>query len=476
MKTTRRDILGMAAMCAAAGVVGCRSAKATAPRPARGGSWYKGMLHSHTSLSDGLALPEQAVAAYRDAGYNFFAITDHMRSLSEGETWKYVKKEIGPWPYAVTQEMFDNARRRFPDTLRYKVLPDGTPLVRLTPFEDLRRAFDEPGRFMLLDGMEVTRGLDAPLAKGQVHLNYVNLSGILPSCRERPLSEKFTEEGWDFARIIRETREEVGRFSAALGNPPHLFMLNHPHWTVLPVQPEHLIAEDTIRFFEIVNCGERSEAPAPIACGGWENDRFWDIVNAFRRRQGKPLLFGVGSDDTHNYPDAGLPKKELAPEFGHAGVVVRAEELTPAAIFGAMDRGDFYATDGFVSIDDIAFERGTLRVRAMADADETLTIRFVVSKKDFDPSFTQHTVTFTAGHGAGTQRKINVYGDSRIGQCVKCVKGKPGEPLEASFTMAADDLYVRARVESTKTTLNRQVGSKSFCPPCRTAWTQPYCL
>jgi len=470
---TRRDFLGTAALLAAAGAAGCRASKAAAPRTAKGGNWYKGMLHSHTLLSDGRAVPEQAVAAYRDAGYNFFAITDHTRYIGDGETWRYVKKEAG-WPHAVTTEVFENARRRFPDTFRYRILGDGTPLVRLTPLDDLKRAFDESEKFMLLGGVEVTRGLETPRVKGHVHMNYVNLDGLIPSCRERNLIETYRGEDWDVARIIRETRSEVARYAAAAGNPPHLFMLNHPHWTVLPVQPEHLIEEDTIRYFEVVNNGEGCEAPAPIACGGWENDRFWDIVNAFRRRQGKQLLFGVGSDDTHSYPGIGLPEQEIPNEFGHSGVVVRAPELTPAAIFGAMDRGDFYAADGFPTVDDITFEKGTLRVRATADADETLSIRFIVSKKDFDPSFTKHTVTFSAGQGAGTQREINVYGDGRIGQDVKFVQGRPGEPVEAAYAMAADDLYVRARVESTKTTLNRRLGRKSFCPPCRTAWTQPY--
>ena len=44
-----------------------------------GKRWYRGMLHMHTHWSDGRALPEQAVAAYKDAGYDFISITDHNR-------------------------------------------------------------------------------------------------------------------------------------------------------------------------------------------------------------------------------------------------------------------------------------------------------------------------------------------------------------------------------------------------------------
>jgi len=39
--------------------------------------WYKGNLHTHTKLSDGVLSPEEAVKLYADAGYDFIAFTDH---------------------------------------------------------------------------------------------------------------------------------------------------------------------------------------------------------------------------------------------------------------------------------------------------------------------------------------------------------------------------------------------------------------
>lgn len=41
------------------------------------GQWYKGNLHTHTTLSDGVKSPEEMVAIYREAGYHFLALTDH---------------------------------------------------------------------------------------------------------------------------------------------------------------------------------------------------------------------------------------------------------------------------------------------------------------------------------------------------------------------------------------------------------------
>lgn len=45
---------------------------------------YKGNLHTHTTRSDGVRSPEEAIAAYREAGYDFLAITDH-RLYTPGE-------------------------------------------------------------------------------------------------------------------------------------------------------------------------------------------------------------------------------------------------------------------------------------------------------------------------------------------------------------------------------------------------------
>lgn len=39
--------------------------------------WYKGNLHSHTTNSDGMLTPKQAVEAYKSKGYSFLCLSDH---------------------------------------------------------------------------------------------------------------------------------------------------------------------------------------------------------------------------------------------------------------------------------------------------------------------------------------------------------------------------------------------------------------
>jgi hypothetical protein len=41
------------------------------------GRFYKGNLHTHSTRSDGKLPPEEVVAAYRERGYDFLALTDH---------------------------------------------------------------------------------------------------------------------------------------------------------------------------------------------------------------------------------------------------------------------------------------------------------------------------------------------------------------------------------------------------------------
>ena len=54
------------------------------------GRWYKGNLHAHTTNSDGRLSPEEVIALYRGAGYDFLSITDH-----EGVTWPAASRGPG---------------------------------------------------------------------------------------------------------------------------------------------------------------------------------------------------------------------------------------------------------------------------------------------------------------------------------------------------------------------------------------------
>lgn len=41
------------------------------------GQWYKGNIHSHTTQSDGMLTPKEAVNLYQENGYHFLCLSDH---------------------------------------------------------------------------------------------------------------------------------------------------------------------------------------------------------------------------------------------------------------------------------------------------------------------------------------------------------------------------------------------------------------
>lgn len=49
------------------------------------GQWFKGMLHSHTTESDGWLSPERVLKAYKSMGYDFVCLTDHWKVTPKPE-------------------------------------------------------------------------------------------------------------------------------------------------------------------------------------------------------------------------------------------------------------------------------------------------------------------------------------------------------------------------------------------------------
>jgi hypothetical protein len=275
--------------------------------------------------------------------------------------------------------------------------------------------------------------------------------------------------GADFAATIRQVRNEVEALAAAQGNAPHLFWVNHPHWTYYDVLPQQLIDNPEVRFFEICNNGANASPEDPLPRDGFDNDRFWDAVLATRCARGGQLLFGIAVDDTHFYPGSGTRYSPIV--FADGYVMVRAAELTPAALFEAMNRGDFYASSG-VEFDDIEFDglRGTLSVSVPAKAGVAHTVKFITTKRGTSTEPVQ-TIELPAQNGHAA-RSVPVYSEA-VGAVAKRVEFATGEVVRASYTMADDDLYVRARVESDETAIYPNAINKMH-PPVKVGWTQPY--
>ncbi len=430
--------------------------------------WYKGNMHCHTYWSDGRAFPDQAIRSYRDAGYDFCAVTDHNRMGENRDFWRKVEDEEAGWPPTVCRRNFDIYRKEFPWAESREA--NGVTEVRLQTLTELIGRYSLPGKFLVMRGMEITR-CDADYQR-HMHMNYINLDAPIPGIEKAWLVHGMPR-GWSESQVVRHAREEVKALAASLGNPPHLCFLNHPHWRYYDVVAQEAIDNPDVRFFEVCNNGADFPPVGLLPEDGLYCDRFWDAVNAVRAKAGQPLLYAVANDDCHFYP---CTKTEKPCPFGEAYTVVRADALTPAALFDAMKRGDSYASCG-VDLEDVRFDGKTLHVSVPAKRGVAYTIKFITTKQSADTGVV-HTVDVPPvgkpDRGGRPARAIPVY-SKEIGKTENVVSGKKGERFAADYTLAADDLYVRARIESDETAPYYASGGKqSMHPKCSTAWTQPY--
>lgn len=482
----KKDLLVSAATIAAG--VGCVAVSESQTGPENAtrcesmrsvSEWYKGQTHSHTLWSDGTVFPDQAVERYKAKGYHFFAMTDHNVFAADVDHWIPVEGK----EYPVLNPMHINYQHKFANTnivadyrKRFKYEErfnrDGSVKeIRAKTFRECARLYNEPGKFLLIPGCEASHAVaysEGPA--NQVHCCYLGIEDLLDVHRQ----QNWGWTGYDIplGQYIESLRRDAEN-KAKEWSVPYQFTLCHPIWSWYDVSPEALIDAPDVRFFEVCNNGG-GKAPPEMPQNGWDTDRFWDVVNAFRARRGQRLLLGTGSDDVHSYFDFG-PGGCAAFD---AWIRVNAAELTWPAIQKAMDAGDFVACEGLEpETVDFDSRTGTLNVSVAGEPGRTRTIRFIVSKKDFSEKpvkdfeiFKGNSALDDKGKKVSSTRRIRVY-DEKIGMVVKTVTGNPGESVSASYTLADDDLYVRARFESDGDT----VCHSALHPKCPAAWTQPYC-
>ena len=104
---------------------------------------------------DGWVLPEQAVAAYRNGGYDFFSITDHNRFGTDTDRWMEVAPVPNEWPPStIDPSVFEAYLEAFPDA-QWRTDGDKT-YVRMSTMAEIAARFNAAGRFLFMPGCEVT--------------------------------------------------------------------------------------------------------------------------------------------------------------------------------------------------------------------------------------------------------------------------------------------------------------------------------
>ena len=450
---SRRDFLRASALVSASVALNLPSvSRAQAQETTK--NWYKCNLHMHNQWSDGKPLPEWAVDWYKSRGYHFVCTTAHNifqtdalrfdgfgfnyqpadKAAFKGETslWKKVLPNEG-WPN-LTQRSVNEAKERCgADSVREIKVGDAT-YVRMKPFAELSEQFNEPGKFLIMPGFEQTGGCKDGR---QVHMNFLNVRDSFPYIG-----------GTEPLEILTKTFEEGKRRFQKDGAEPYLFMANHPVWRFYDYSPSDVIKLPEIRLFEVTNNGLDGRYKNPEDGAPWTPEKFWDVVNAWRASRGQRLLLGSGSDDRHGYDG----------ETVAGWSMVRSAKLETRSLIEAMDAGDMYVSNG-LDFADIQFDGKTLAVKIDVKEEGKYKIEFVGTKKGYDP---EAKIVEIAESKTSPKRKVERFSDE-IGVVLDAVEG-----TEGSYTLKADDLYVRAKIV--------KIPPQSDVWNARpAAWTQPYC-
>ena len=136
--------------------------------------------------------------------------------------------------------------------------------------------------------------------------------------------------------------------------------------------------------------------------------------------------------------------------------MVRAPELKADKIITALEAGDFYASSG-VTLADVIWKNNRLTVRIEAEPGVTYTTQFIGTRRPVD--WRSKPVLGTNGQPLNVTQTYS----SGLGAVLAEERG-----AVASFTCKGTELYVRAKVTSSKPVKNPVVtGEREM------AWTQP---
>ncbi len=315
--------------------------------------WWKGNTHTHTLWSDGDGAPELVADWYRSRGYHFLVLSDH-NVLSEGETWFPISQGGRLKPDQVTRLEKDFGR----EAVQQRNGSDGEEM-RLATLLELRERFEIPGSFRFVQGEEVT----GAFGEAPVHINGLGLDEVI-----QPLP------GSSLLDTVQRNIDAIHAQGKRIGKPT-LAHLNHPNfgWALSVEELAGIRGNGFIEIFNghpfVNNYGDATHLAT---------ERAWDIALSMRMRSSNPeLLFGVASDDAHNY----FSEERTAASPGRGWVHVRAASLACDDLIRAMLRGDFYASSG-VELTDIGTRDDSYFVDIATEPGVTYTTTFIGTRRD----------------------------------------------------------------------------------------------
>ena len=364
--------------------------------------WYKGNLHTHSYWSDGDEYPEMIMDWYKTNGYNFVALSDH-NTLAEGEKWITVTKS------RMYEEGFEKYLEKYGENWVTHSLDSGRIRVQLKTYATYKSLFED-NDFLIIQSEEITDKFgDKP-----IHMNATNIQSRI----EPQGGESVTDVMQRNVDAILNQRKETG-----MPMFPHI---NHPNY-FYGVSLQDIIDLHGERFFEVYNGHPMVRNYGDSLHPGTEE--MWDRINLAYAQKDQPLLYGLATDDSHNYHQFGSAYSNA----GRGWVMVDSDSLTSRSLIHALEAGAFYASTG-VLLEEINFNNNKLHLLVNAEPNVVYTIAFI-------------------GVVAGEQQS-------------KVLKEVVG--TKAEFELEKGHLFVRARITSNKLKPNPYQENEY-----ETAWTQP---
>lgn len=377
-------------------IAGCQEEKKESRK------WFKGNLHTHSYWSDGDEFPEMIMDWYKTQGYSFVALSDH-NILAQDEKWIKVVKS----------KMYEDGFKKYLDKydsqwVVHKV-DSGRIVVKLKTYNEYKPLFEDEN-FLIIQSEEISDKYEGK----PIHINATNV-------RER----LEPQGGESVSNVMQRNVDAVLEQRKRTGVPmfPHI---NHPNF-FFAVSVQDLIDLRGERFFEVYNGHPMVNNYGDSLRPGTE--QMWDMINVAYIKKDQPLIYGLATDDSHNYHQVGSAYSNA----GRGWVMVYADSLSPSSLVNAMENGDFYASTG-VSLSEVTFRNNKLTVTINPSGNVNYTIDFVGVAKNEEQS--------------------------------KVLKSEKANA--ASFDVTTDYLFVRARITSDKTKENPfKDGDVEM------AWTQP---
>ncbi|MDG1965298.1 MAG: histidinol-phosphatase [Flavobacteriaceae bacterium] len=366
-------------------------------------TWQKGNLHTHSLWSDGDDFPEMIIQWYKDHDYQFIALSDH-NTIAESEYWYALKDRDKK------NKTLEKYIDRFGDWVETKT--DSThQFVRLKTFDEFKSKLEVSDSFLILKSEEVTSSFE----KKPIHINVTNIQEKIEPIKGESVIE-----------VMQKTLDAVHAQRERL-NIPMFAHINHPNFGY-GISTEDMKKLNGERFFELYN-----GHPAVNNEGNEtyvDTETMWDLINIHYYQEGKPLLLGIATDDSHNYHQFSSEKSNT----GRGWVMVNTKELEANSLITAMEKGDFYASTG-VRLDNIYSD--TQKLSIVIDPEKGVN----------------YEIVFMGYQGEADKVVI-----------LKTVKGNA-----ASYSFQKNDIFVRAKINS-----DAKKDSPAMTSETKKAWTQPF--